>query len=69
MYVFMYVCMYVCLYVCMYMYVCMSPYSNSNYLSSTDSIVLSHYCGVELSIQVIITTTVELLQCGNETTE
>ena len=49
----------------------MSPYSNSYYLSSTVSIViLSHYCGVELtSIPIIVKTAVEVLLCGNETTE
>ena len=48
----------------------MSPYSNSNYLSSTVSTVLSHYCGVKLtSTPITVKTTVELLQCGNETAE
>ena len=49
----------------------MSPYSNSYYLSSTVSIViLSHYCGVELtSIPINVKTAVEVLLCGNETTE
>ena len=51
----------------------MSPYSNSNYLSSTVSILqklLSHYCGVQLtSTPITLKTTVELLYCGNETTE
>ena len=36
--------MYMCIYT-VYVNI-MSPYSNSNYLSST---VLSHYCGVELT--------------------
>ena len=46
----------------------MSPYSNSNYLSSTVSTV-SNYCLTIVSIPIIVKTTVELLKCGNETTE
>ena len=48
----------------------MSTYSNSNYLNSTVIIVQSHYCGVQLtSTPITVKTTVELLQCDNETTE
>ena len=39
----------------------MSPYSNRNYLSSTVSVVLSYYCGVELTcIPIPVKTTVEM---------
>ena len=44
----------------LYMYNKMSPYSNSNYLSST--VITNYYCGVELTCTVLtVKTTVELL--------
>ena len=43
-------------------------YSDS--LTTVSSTVSNYYCGVELtSIPITVKTTVELLQCGNETTE